>query len=238
MKTLPIFLFVLLFAFGENVNAQDFLEGSSSFSKRKDAHITLKNGTEITGKVDKPKFKKRLIERIRVTTADGDKRVLQAEDIDFMYVPPSGLDKLGRGLDKFYTVSKWDRDSGINEEYIKEGYVYYESSEFVIGRKTVPVLAQLINPGYSNEIRVYHDPLAKESAGVSAGGFQLTGGDAKSYYIKIGNEPAYRFQRKDYRNADKELYHNCKGLLDHFEGNLRWPDFSKHLYYYSTECVD
>lgn len=238
MKALPIFLFFLLFTVGETINAQDFLEGSNSFSKRKDAHITLKDGTEITGKADKPKFKKRLIEKLRITTEDGDKRVLMADEIDFMYVPPSGIDKFSRGMDKFYTVSKWDHDSGINEEYIKDGYVFYESSEFVFGKKTVPVLAQLINPGYSNEIRVYHDPQANETTGLSTGGFQLTGGDNKSYYIKMGNKPAYKYKKSDYRKAAKELYNNCKELLDNFEGRLQWPDFSKHLYYYSTECVD
>lgn len=237
MKHLMIIALLAVFLTGTHtVTAQDFLSGSHSFSGKKDSYYTLKDGTELTGKVDKIKRKKGLILSVRVELPNGEKRTLNASEIDHMYLAPSGFDNYVKAVDKVNSMNKWFEDTEVNQGYIEEGYVLFESATFIIKKKQREVLAQLLNPGYSSHARVYFDPFAKETTRLGVGGIDVAGGDAKSYYVKIGDKPAYLLKKKDYKKAEADLYKGCRKLAPAFDNKLKWTDFSKHLYYYTTEC--
>lgn len=237
MKYLVIFTVLAFFLISApSAVAQDFLAGAHTFSGKKDSYFTLKDGTELTAKVDKIKRKKGLILSVKIELADGEKRTLSAEEIDFMYLIPSGFDTFSRTMDEGTTMNKWFLDTEINQGYIEEGYVLFESAKFIIKKKGREVLAQLLNPGYPSYAKVYFDPFAKETMRVGAGPLTVAGGDAKSYYIKVGDKPAYLLKKKDYKKTIPNLYKNCRKLGPAFEDKLTWRDFAKHLYFYTTEC--
>lgn len=235
MKTKLILLFVFLGGFIFNLTAQEFIDGSANFSRKKDSHFILKDGTKITGLLHAWKVKKGLIKEITVTTDDGKKTKISPSKIDHMYLIPSGLDNMVRGVKIGTNVNRWKADSGVNKGFIEEGYVLFESTEFKIKKKKMEVLGQLINPGFSSPVKVYYDPFAKETTSVGPGNLKVAGGIAKSYYVKVGDETAVKFTKKEYNKAFSTIYGNCKELAAAYP-KLAWRDFARHLYFYSTEC--
>ncbi|MFN8339716.1 MAG: hypothetical protein U0T36_11935 [Saprospiraceae bacterium] len=94
------------------------------------------------------------------------------------------FDKLGR-LNKTITNSeKWDDDHSAHAQHIKDGYVYFETTDVWIKKKKMTLLLQILNPGFARNIKVFFDPYAGETASFGFGGIKVAGGDAKSYYVK------------------------------------------------------
>ena len=108
---------MLFFAFTA-MNAQDLISPSYGFSHNKTAYITLTDGTELSGTIRDIDREKGLIEYIKLQDAAGKKHKLKPEDIKYMYLPPSGLDNLGKKLDFISDYQKWSDDK-LNQEYIK-----------------------------------------------------------------------------------------------------------------------
>ena len=75
------------------VEAQDLSVGYDMFSHKKPAYITKKDGSTIEGTVDKIKRKKGLFELV-ILEVRNKKMEFSPDDIDHMYLAPSGLDKL------------------------------------------------------------------------------------------------------------------------------------------------
>ena len=203
------------------------------FSHKKIAHIAKNDGTEITGKIKKVKRKKGLLISVAINT-DAGALTLLPDEINHMYLPPSGLDKFSRSVDEAYTMSKWDRDD-VESDLIKDGYVYFEKAKVNLKGKERVMLMQLLNPGFSSKIRVYFDPFAQETTRAGIGGLTVAGGLDKSYYIQRGEEPAYRMKKKEYRKDFENFFEDCPTLFKEYE-KPDWPDFAKHVFHYSEKC--
>ena len=227
-------LILLAFAFIIDTNAQDLLSPSLSFSHKKTAYITLANGKEIQGNIKDIDRKKGLIEYVKLKDGDGKKHKLDAEDIKFMYLPPSGLDKLTKAMDFLGDAQKWNDDK-LDQDLLNNGYVYFENANVKIKKKTRVLLMQLLNPTFSKKVKVYHDPMAKETMSAGIGGIKLAGGHAKSYFIQKGKAAAYKLKKKDYKSEFKPMWGKCKAVMKEFKGNIKWSDLTKHVVKYS-EC--
>ena len=187
----------------------------------------------IEGTVDKIKRKKGLFELVIIDVRN-KKIELKPEDIDHMYLAPSGLDKLNSSLDQASTMSKWDRED-VESDKIKEGYAYFENAKVNLKGKVQPLLMQLLNPGFSNKLRVYFDPFAQETTRVGIAGLTVAGGLDKSYYVQRPGEEAYRIKKKEYKEDFETFYKDCPNLLRKYE-KPDWEDFAKHVFYYSENC--
>ncbi|WP_431242994.1 hypothetical protein ACQ9BO_25575 [Flavobacterium sp. P21] len=132
IRKLLLFM-MILFAFTA-MKAQDLIAPSYGFSHSKTAYITLVDGTEISGTIRDIDRDKGLIEFIKLQDATGKKHKLKPEDIKYMYLPPSGLDNLGKNLNFISNYNKWNDDK-LNQEYIKEGYAYFETAEVKVKKK-------------------------------------------------------------------------------------------------------
>ena len=127
-----ISILLVLFCLSQ-LNAQQLLTPSGSFSTKKPAYITLKDGTEIKGTA-KVKMKKMQI--ASVTVDDGTKkRTFGAKDIAHMYLPPSGLDKVAKGYGFLTDATKWNNEK-LNNDLLDQGYAYFESTDVKIKKKT------------------------------------------------------------------------------------------------------
>jgi hypothetical protein len=216
-----------------STTAQSFLAPFEGFSTKKTTYITMQDGSEQEGQLKNLKRKKGLITEIFLKT-DGQKKPLRilADDIKNMYVPASGLAKLNNSLEKSFDATEWKSD-GIEQERMKDGYAYFEFSEVLYKKETRKLLLQLLNPGFSTGIRVYHDPFAGETMSAGVGGIRVAGGDEKSYYVKKGDQKAYRLKKKEYNEEFTRLFKDCMEVIKSVEGDPRWSDFAKHAYAYA-----
>ena len=195
--------------------------------------MNLEDGTTVKGYIVDIDRKKGLIEEIVIKDSTSKKKVTyKPEQVKNMYLPPSGYDKLMRLNDKLNDTQKWS-DEKVNVEYIKQGYVLFEKSEVMIKKNKMTLLVQLLNPEFSGKIRVYLDPNASETTSYGAGGFKLAGGDAKSYYVKKGEEVAFKLQSKNYEEEYKHLYGDCATFFDANVKKFDWSDLAKNIFDYT-----
>jgi len=229
-----ILVFSIVLIGAGSVSAQPGLMGPTiQFSKKKTSYITLMDGTEIVGNVKDFDRKKGITDYIKIKGNDGKTYKLDAEEIKHGYFYPSGLSKLSSFYDDL-NVKRWGKD--LNEELFTNGYVYLENTKVKIKKKTRSLLMQLLNPHFSDGVRIYFDPLAKESMSIGIGPITAAGGNAKSYYVKKNNaDVAVKLKKKDYKDEFPAYFGDCDAVVN--SGKVKWMDLAEHAYIYATECT-
>lgn len=219
------------------LQAQKFQPGTFSFSGKKTAYVTLKDGTQLQGNIKDLDRKKGLIAEVVLENVDGSskKRKLKPSEIKHMYLPPSGWDKLGKSLDFLNDATQWD-NVDLDKDIIGKGYVFFEQAPVRIGKKTRDLLLQLVNPSFSGKLKVYFDPLAKETTSLGVGGIQVAGGDEKSYFVRKGDAAAYKLKKADYDDEFKPLFEDCADLFAKYGSDPKWGDIEKHVFEYAKTC--
>ena len=230
----PFFVLAFLFAIS-TMTAQELVAPSYGFSHSETAYITLADGTEINGTIKDIDRDEGVIEFIKLQDGAGKKHKLKPEDIKFMYLPPSGLDNLGKKLNFASDFKKWN-DEKLNQTYLNDGYAYFETTDVKIKKKNSKLLMQLLNPSFSKEFRIYCDPYAKKTTGLGVGGVNFVGGDIKSFYVAKKNEPAFLLKKKDYKKEFLPLWKSCEKVIAE-NPEPKWTDLTKHAVTYS-ECVE
>ncbi|MEZ4951639.1 MAG: hypothetical protein R2879_18520 [Saprospiraceae bacterium] len=226
-------IFALLFSFATFLGAQDLLSPSFTFSHKKPSYVTLQDGTTIEGEIKDLDRKKGLIEEIKIKDTNGKKHKLEPKEVKYMYLPPSGIDNLSKKMNFMHDATKWKNDK-LNQDFLENGYVYFETVDVKIKKKTMPLLMQLLNPDFSKTVKVYHDPLAKETASVGVGGIKVAGGIAKSYFIMTDKDKAaYKIEKKKYKDSFSKMWSDCKNLSK--SDDIKWSELTKHIITY-TEC--
>ncbi len=209
-------LLLLLFCGASIIHSQKtqyIVSAADMFSRKKVSYISLKDGGEIEGKIKKLKRTKGLFKEIQIETEEGEKHKLYPEDIESMYLPQSGFDKLNKTFDFAANIHNTDEDD-LNYEYLQNGYAYFESVnvEYKGGERTL--LLQLLNPSCSQYISIYHNPYARETQSIGIGGFKVAGGKDRSYYVKKGKDPAFKLKRTYYNDEANYLYGDCDGFVE------------------------
>ena len=156
-----LFLFIATF-FCSVAFAQRFSPAITGFSHKKTSYLTLDNGKEVKGTIKDLDWKKGLIEEVKLKDMNDKKVKIKPDEINFMYLPPSGLAKAGATMEFLGHVDNWENDD-LDNDILSKGYVYMEKSEVRIKKKTRTLMVQLVNPSFSKKIKVYDDPFAKES---------------------------------------------------------------------------
>lgn len=133
MKNCIFLLFVsLLMAHG--LFAQQLLSPSFGFSYKKTSYVTFTNGTVITGTVKDIDRKKGLIEFVNIEDGASKKNKLKAEKIKFMYLPPTAFDNMAKASEFATDTQEWSQDK-LNQDVLKQGYVYFENANVKIKKK-------------------------------------------------------------------------------------------------------
>ncbi len=203
------------------------------FSKKKTSYITLKDGTEIVGNVKDFDRKKGITKYIKIKDTNGKTHKLKGSDIKHGYFQPTALSKLSSFYDDL-KVQHWGKD--LNEEMFTNGYVFLENTNVQVKKKQMELLMQLLNPHFSDGIRIYFDPLAKKTASIGVGPLSA-GGDAKSYYVKKnGTKTAVRLKKKDYKTEFPAYFGDCDAVKT--SKKTKWSDLAEHAYIYASECAN
>lgn len=231
---LGVFLFIL--SSGIQSTAQSFIPAFNSFSHKKTAYVYLEDGSEVTCTIKKLSRSKGQIDDIKLEDLDGKKIKISPEEVSHMYLPPSSMGKLANFNDFMGDATQWG-NTDVDNDIISKGYAYFEKVEAKIKKKTMTLNMQLINPSFSNKIKVYIDPLAKESASIGIGGIDVAGGNDKSYFIKKVNEnSAYKIEKKNYDEEFKMIFSDCPSLIEKYGDNPKWSDLATHIYEYTNAC--
>jgi hypothetical protein len=231
-RTLLIVLCVLVSSVAMNLYAQQFSNPSNSFSQKKPCYITMKGGSKVEATINKLSYKKSQIDELVVKNDEGKKVKVVPEDIDFMYLPQSAYEKMNQASELLNDAKRW-KSNTLDNDKIEKGYVYFESTDVIFGKKTIKLLMQVLNPGFCSKVKVYFDPYATETAAVGIGGVTLAGGDAKSYYFKKGNEAAYKLTKRDYKKEFSEIWSDCPALIEKYGNEPKWLDLPMHIVEYS-----
>ncbi len=217
-----------------SLSAQKLLPSYGRFSKKKISHVFLKDGSEIQGYIKDIDRKKGLIKRIKIKDLDGKKHKLKAEEIDHMYLYPSGFSKFSKAYSFMSDATKWDNDT-YSKGLFGDGYVLFEQSEVYLKKnkgKKRTLLLQLLNPSFSSKIKIYSDPYARETMSMGFGGIKVAGGIAKSYYVKKGDDIAFRLKSKYYKKQYKSLFEGCDKLVN--MKKAKWSKFEENVFDYSN----
>lgn len=229
MKTVVLFCCLLG---STTAFSQSFIPPFDRFAGNEIAYINLEDGTTLEGIIQAIDRKKGLIEEIVIQpTNEKEQRKIKAEEIKSMYLPSHGCNKLMNTSEYTLNAQQW-KDNNLNIEIINKGYAYFEKS--AVGSKTL--LMQMVNPSFSQKIKVYNDPHAQETMRFGVAGIIMSGGDDKSYYVKVGDSEAVKIRKGDYHRTYLGLYKDCPTLLKKIKGNHPWVKFDQHLWAYTTEC--
>ena len=223
-------------AFSLTATAQSFAVPLDGFSKKKTSYLHMEDGSVSEGLLGGFKRAKGQIETVKMQSEQGKKIKIDPVKIKFMYIPPSNLAKLGAAVDRVYDVNKWDAPSNMDSTLMGEGYVYFEKMTTQIKKKkTEDLMLQMLNASFSSKIKVFYDPFAKESMGLSVGGVTVAGGLDKSYYVfKEGtDEVAYRLYKKDYKEQFSTLFGDNDEFMAKYGDNIKWSDLEMHIYEYT-----
>lgn len=223
---------ICLLAAVQTLSAQIFLQGNFTFSGKKPSIVNLENGTKIEGTIEDLDRQKGLIEQVIIKDAQGKKHKLKPEQIKSMYLAPSGWDKFAKSYDFLNDATQWGV-TDLDKDIIGKGFAYFEKTEVKLSKsKTETLMLQLLNPSFSNKIKIYFDPRTKETMSLGIAGVKLVGGIAKSYYVKKGNEIAYKLEKKNYEDEFKSLYEDCAEILTKY-AKMSWSELETHIFEHS-----
>ncbi|MCB0704473.1 MAG: hypothetical protein KDC34_04150 [Saprospiraceae bacterium] len=237
MKTTKIALLSLIcFCVYNQGIAQHFVPPVSTYSHQKVSYLYLEDGTEVIGTIKDLDRKKGQLEEVKILDQNDKKVNFEGDEIAYMYLPPSGLDKFASATDFMNDATQWGK-TDLDADILGKEYVYLEKSEVRVKKKTFTLMMQVVNPTFCELIRVYHDPLASETMSVGVAGITVVGGLDKSYYVKkAGDEVAFIVEKKSYDEQFKLIFSDCPELIAKYKEGLRWADFPTHVWEYAQLC--
>lgn len=229
-----IALLFCLFSY-TTISAQLFTPAFDLFSIKEVAYINLEDGTKVEGIIHSINRTNGLIKSISITPIGETKRLsLKADAISSMYLPISSFNKLDNSINRAF--SEHVRNRMVNTELTDQGYAYFEKTKVVKRKDVEELLLQLLNPSFSEKIRVYDIPLSKETVSTEVGGVTIALDENKSYFVKVGETTAVKLRKKDYDDAYVALYKDCPALVQKLKSDHRWSRFDEHLWAYTTQC--
>ena len=197
--------------------------------------VTMANGDTLSGKLLSATLANGYLKNVTLKFTDDSKRKFSASEISSMKVKTSRLAKLSMINEAGSSVkelAKTDFSQIINRDYI-----FFEQG-LRATKKDKPALLQLLNPGFDQKIKVFADPNARETNGVSVEGVVLTGGFEKSYLFVKGSDKAVIVRKGSYRRNFDELYGDCVKMLQLADGQkIRFEDLPGHIHLYNTLCI-
>jgi hypothetical protein len=228
-------IFILILSFGYS-QAQYFLPeiSDTQILMAKEAYAVTNEGDTVNGRVRSIVIVNGQLRSFTIKKSDKSKAKFKAGDAKLLAVKPTKLANIESAL----SVQSIIRASNIDfEEVMNREWVYFEQA-LLPRKKDKPALMQLLNSGFDSKIKVYFNPNANESGGLSLNGLQLTGGDDLSYLVVYNGNKSVVYRRGNYRNnALSELYNDCDVFVQNYQDeNFRWDNFAEHVFVYDQLC--
>jgi|694.fasta_scaffold77493_2 hypothetical protein len=230
MKKLIIILFISLYI--HNVYGQAFANKIKTFDRKKDAYIFLENGDSIIGKISDIDRWNGGVKKVYVKK-DGEKTETKIEmnDIKFAYLPEGVMSNFNNFMKNAIRIDDDNKSYFVRQKLLKDGYGLFQKVEILNVKNKHTLLLQVLNPTFANKVIIYGDPLANETGTMGFGGLTMSGGDDKSYFIKIvGDEtPAFLLKKRDFDENLEKIFSNCSQLLEKLKTKYSWRDFAEYI---------
>ena len=209
----------------------------TSYSRKKPAYVTLKDGTELEGDIKDVDRKKGQINELKII-ADGNKKRIMADEIANLYMAPSGLEKLDKRANFFNDATKWGKTDA--SKHLNKGYTMYTNQMVSLKNKKKPAefLMQVVNPNFSQIIEVFSDPFAKETASIGVGSLKLAGGIAKSYYVKKGESVVWLTKGNFDDYFDQLFMDNEEFKTKYKDQKIKWSLLGVYVLDYTEFILD
>ena len=238
MKKSKYFLLaVFVLVFVNNAITQSRNNPFILYSKKKLSYFMLKNGKEMQGYIKNYDSYKGFIENITFIDKNGKRHKIDAKDINRMYLFPSIAGKLIFACEY---VKEPSLDPGDDNIIITQsnGYVLFESTEVYLKEregKKKHFLLPLLNPSYSDKIKIFPDPEAYTVSSTKVIGI-TTKKVLSSYYVKKGDQPAYKITKWNFKNIYKELFKGHNELENMHKP--KWSKFKEYVFQYTVNSKE
>jgi len=231
-------LLLLLLLLNVTVRAQGFIavinDDEFSVLFGNPTTVTRTDGSELIGKITSGTLTNGYLKSITLKTADGEKHKLKPEDMIRLSIKATKIIKLAMITESTTSI----------QELTKTNFDKIDNLDSVIFERAARAtkddkyaMMQLLNPGFDSKIKVYADPNANQTGGLSMGGVQFTGGEDKSYLFVKKGEKTVITRKKNYSKNFEELYSDCPEMLSAFTGNkIKWQDLAGHVFAYDRIC--
>lgn len=196
--------------------------------------VTLVSGEEVKGSLRGAVIINGYLDRITVKKENGEKLKLKPADISRLIVKASRLAKLTMIADASVSIKELTKANF--DEIVNREYIIFETA--MRSNKAGKLrLMQLLNPGFDTKIKVFANPNANETGGLSVSGVKLTGGAKRSYLFLENGTKTIIVRKSNYKKNFEELYQNCPKMLAVFSGEkVKWDDVAGHVFAFERSC--
>lgn len=226
-------IMLLLLLTAGSAGAQGFITPVEEVPHANECYIIKTDGSRIEGKVRSYDIGEG-IKAITLTETNGSRLKVPALEIRELGVKSTGLVKLELMAESTETVRKLSKANF--EEIANREYIIYQQA-LMPGKKDKYALLQLLNPGFDSVIKVFQDPWANETKGLTFGATSLTGEEDKSYLFVKNNARAFKVKKGGYKNEFESIFGDCPKMIQIYGGEkLRFKDAAQHVWVYDQAC--
>ena len=238
MKTIQISRFrkfraiasMIIFLLGVlgNASAQAFLTPVSAIQGP--AEVITKGGETLTGKLKGGVIGTKGLVKFGLKPLSGKKIKFKSAQVQSVKIKLSGLAKMEIVSDQMSTFKKL-KNSDFSEAQQRE-FLHYNQVK-IPNKKGKLVLAQLLNAGFDQHIKVYHNPMAKTSKtrvlGVAVGGDNIKG----YYVVKDGGETIKVMRGAYVKKHFEALFGDCPEMMAFEQKDRKFKYMAEHVAYYN-----
>lgn len=229
---LPIYILV---AGANSATGQGFIVPVEDTPHAQQCYVLRTDGTRIEGKL-KAISQSKGIKNVDIMNANGNKLRIEAADITELGVKVTGLVKMELIAESTETVKKLT--NADFKEINNREYIIYQQA-LMPGQKDRYALLQLLNPGFDSRIKVFQDPWASETQGISHQGISITGGEDKSYLFVKDDGRAFKVKKGSYKKDFDDIFGDCLKMVQAYAGErTRFKDAAEHVWVYDRACED
>lgn len=229
MKTIQLFILILLCSWSSLVQAQKLLQPLEEVPLSIDGYALLKSGDIVEGKI-RWVNSSRGITRVKLEDQQGVNHTLEAEEIQEFAVAMNGTVRLQYAMERGSSVKKLlsrDQPTAKPEDFI----IYRNTS--INGKKEL--LLQLLNPDFDEVFEVFYDPFARKTTALEGKYITWTGDKHRAYFISKKLGPLQKVKKGNYKRAFASLFGDCTQLADTRKPKL--ADLGRHIFLYQEYCI-
>jgi len=230
---IKLFSVLILFLINTTLLAQGFITPVEEVPHANECYIIKTDGSRMEGKVKSYDIAQG-IKAITLLDNNGNKQKVSAEEIREFGVKSTGLVKMELMAESTETIKKYTK-ADFNE-IAKREYIVYQQA-LMPGKKDKYALLQLLNPGFDNRIKVFQDPFAAETGGLSVGVVSISGEEDKSYLFVKDSNRAFKVKKGSYKKDFDDIFGDCSKMMEAYGGEkLKFKNAAEHVWVYDQAC--
>jgi len=232
----PFLLSVALVARASQAHGQGFIASVDDLTmlSRRPAIVLLATGDSLIGRFEGAGLTDGYMGTVVFRTDSGKVLRIKPEEIARLSIRPSTLARLEMTANSANSIREI---AGADfEEIAKREFIIFEPARRTNRAGTIRLM-QLLNPGFDGRIKVFADPNARKTLGLSLGGVRLAGGEDKSFLFVLPDDRTVLVKKSSYADNFTELYGSCSTMVEGFSGaRMRWDDVAAHVFVFDRRC--